>query len=450
MLSTILFGSFAVLGIKSVAAVPALSVTPASVSGAPGYVFTLDISIADVTDLNTVEFVLGWSQGSLKFRNIAEGPFLPSVGGTYWVYAVGVAGENVKFGDMITSPDGASGSGVLATVTLEVIGGGSCDITLSGIKLLDTPGNEMSYTATGGFFQSIYPFAAMTWYVPTRQPDGVTIEDVEGGVIYYDDLIKFDASASYATMGKTIKNVHWLFQFGGVDVYIRTNGAKARQAYAVHDPVTDTYTYYTNTGFVKIEVDGVAPELVFLWAPGHTWNPFLGWTKMTLTVTDSADLTTTYVNWIQIMQHAPGRLVMQTKTTAAYHIKNRAGAPMEFMGQVQNRAGLNIITFEYIAGQMEIGRWVISTAWGAVRFDIKDMSGATVKSLITVPQLLQPTENSANLGGALWTGITAADIGNYQAVAYLGFSPMGVAFPIGSRMGYNGFSTNTKSFAIMP
>src|SRR2546430_17140244 len=64
---------------------PIVSIQPASSSVAEGDTFTLDVDIANVTDLFAFQFDLGFCPGVLSALSIIEGAFLPGGGTTFFI-----------------------------------------------------------------------------------------------------------------------------------------------------------------------------------------------------------------------------------------------------------------------------------------------------------------------------------------------------------------------------
>jgi len=166
----------------------------------PGEILAINITVADVTDLNAWEVKLKFSTAVLKFPpEVVEGPFLKDVGTTE-LYVSGMqAFEYVQIGVTLLEEVGASGSGTLATVMFEVPDAGNCTLDLFDTMLLDIDGVEISHTAEGGYFYTTKPFSSFTW--TPAEPD-ISVE------------VTFNASASYDPDGGTIEKYTWDFGDG--------------------------------------------------------------------------------------------------------------------------------------------------------------------------------------------------------------------------------------------
>ncbi len=121
--------------------VPLLSVEPATVNVTPGQSFSVDVHIANVTDLFAYQFDLGFNPALLSATGIAEGGFLPSGGATFFIPGTvdNVGGTISSTADtLLGAISGVDGSGTLATATFTASSPGMDSIGLSNITLLDS------------------------------------------------------------------------------------------------------------------------------------------------------------------------------------------------------------------------------------------------------------------------------------------------------------------------
>jgi len=138
------------------AATTTLFVDPATGKVLVSKTFTVNISIANATDLYGWEFKLYYNNTMLNCTGIIEGPFLNSSGSTFFnvkdlnntynathgrVWATGVLLGNVS---------GVNGSGVLASVTFMCKEFGSSVLDLVDTTLGDSKGDAIIHTAVGG------------------------------------------------------------------------------------------------------------------------------------------------------------------------------------------------------------------------------------------------------------------------------------------------------------
>lgn len=121
-------------------AVPILSVdvdplTPgiqSSGSIALGVSATIDVVITDVTDLHDFELDLDFAPAILGATMVVGGPFLP----TPLTIESDITAPDVNFAQVSLLPlTGASGSGVLASVTFDTLSGGTSFLSLNDVIL---------------------------------------------------------------------------------------------------------------------------------------------------------------------------------------------------------------------------------------------------------------------------------------------------------------------------
>ena len=125
-----------------------LEVAPSSLGKAyPGDIISVDINVVNVEGLNSWEVVLRWNPLVMKPVAVAQGPFLSDFGPTMFLYSIGILGDYVRVGESGLLPSVVgSGSGRLATVTLEAIGSGSTSLELTETKLLDVSMKPMAHS----------------------------------------------------------------------------------------------------------------------------------------------------------------------------------------------------------------------------------------------------------------------------------------------------------------
>lgn len=117
---------------------PTLSVDPPSTVKSVDETFTIDIKVTDVNDLYGWEFQLSYDGTLLNGTSVTEGTFLSSAGTTWF--------RKINFSDtlglvwytctLLGDTEGATGSGVLATITFKVVAEGSCTLDLHDTKLV--------------------------------------------------------------------------------------------------------------------------------------------------------------------------------------------------------------------------------------------------------------------------------------------------------------------------
>jgi hypothetical protein len=143
--------------------------------------FTINISIANVTDLYGWEFKLYYNNTMLNGTGIIEGPFLNSSGSTYFnvkdlnnTYNA-THGRAWATGVLLREVSGVNGSGVLASITFMCKEFGSSILQLADTTLGDPEGVAIIHTAVGGSVE--------TW------PRGHLSTDIDGdGVVDILDI----------------------------------------------------------------------------------------------------------------------------------------------------------------------------------------------------------------------------------------------------------------------
>jgi len=119
--------------------------------------FSINISIANVSDLCGFEFKLFYQNSILNATGYEEGPFLKSGGSTSFYAPAftdnynethGLVGMICTLNDFING--GVNGSGVLASVTFKAILGGNSSLALRDTKLRDRNIQPIDHTTTDG------------------------------------------------------------------------------------------------------------------------------------------------------------------------------------------------------------------------------------------------------------------------------------------------------------
>lgn len=125
-------------GIGAASPETVITVNPKITTTEPGESFEIDITVSDVSDLYGWQFNLTFDPTILSAVNVTEGPFLKQAGGT-WLLGPDInnfAGFVLCGASLFPYPDeGATGSGVLATVTFNVTAEGWDDLHFSEMVL---------------------------------------------------------------------------------------------------------------------------------------------------------------------------------------------------------------------------------------------------------------------------------------------------------------------------
>jgi hypothetical protein len=132
---------------------PTLSIDPASSILSVGSNVTLDVNIANVTDLYAFQFDLSFAPSLLSAVSIVEGTFLPGGGATFFIPGTidNVGGTVALTADtLLGSGPGVDGSGTLAILTLTGLAPGTSAIDLSNVFLLDSNLNSIGASLQSG------------------------------------------------------------------------------------------------------------------------------------------------------------------------------------------------------------------------------------------------------------------------------------------------------------
>jgi len=134
-----------------------IRLNPSNITGLPDDVFEVQLTIENGYDVYAwgVDIQLVPLERVITQIAYVEGPYLQGIGiDTIWPIPLydKVAGQ-AKIGCSRSGPvSGASGNGVLATVTFQVLEAGDSPIGLINIKLIDSYGNLMPFTAYDGSY----------------------------------------------------------------------------------------------------------------------------------------------------------------------------------------------------------------------------------------------------------------------------------------------------------
>lgn len=156
ILAILVFISLSSVSVSS--AIPILGITPDNKTVTAGDIFTLDVTVTDITDLGSFVFDLKFDPSILSVSSIHEGSFLPGAGfttfnpGTFGSGEVGLISGDLLFG-------GASGSGVLASITFDALAVGTSSIILASAVLEDSdfPVSAIPFDLNPGFVEVLSP-----------------------------------------------------------------------------------------------------------------------------------------------------------------------------------------------------------------------------------------------------------------------------------------------------
>lgn len=120
-----------------------------------GEVFTVNVTVADVTDLYGWEAKLYYDSSILSCKSVSEGSFLKNVGSTFFNFTINdnynpAVGRVEAFNTLLGQIPGVSGEGVLLSVTFETKELGIAILDLENTILSDINANVMPHIVVDG------------------------------------------------------------------------------------------------------------------------------------------------------------------------------------------------------------------------------------------------------------------------------------------------------------
>ena len=126
-------------------AVPAfatvISIQPSATTVGAGQTFTLDVSITGAADLYAFQFDVGFNPSVLAANSVSEGSFLTSAGTTFFLPgSIDNIGGTITFNadSLVGAIPGASGAGILATLSFTSLATGSSAVGLFNVSAFDS------------------------------------------------------------------------------------------------------------------------------------------------------------------------------------------------------------------------------------------------------------------------------------------------------------------------
>jgi len=240
-------------------------VDPQTSTAAVGDTFTVNITVCDV------ENFYGWSAGMnfnasvLRCLGFEEGPFLKQGGATISVSGT-IDNENgtiSPYGYSSTGTGGVNGTGVLASITFEVIGLGDSYLNLTDVDLIKIVGGEIEcipFEAINGHFEK--------WH-------DIAITNV---TFSYDTKVVYPTWIGPPKINVTVKNEGVSSETFNVTAY--------------YENATGTYTIGTQT--VTNLAPGANTTLTFTWnvppLPGYPNNKTAAWPYPVYTIFANASV----------------------------------------------------------------------------------------------------------------------------------------------------------------
>jgi hypothetical protein len=191
-----------------------VAVDPSISTADPDQYFTINVTLADVTNLYSWGLRIKWSAGLLSTHkdNVTEGPFLKLGGSTSFTKKVYASYLDVG-GTLIGAVPGVTGSGTLVTITFKVLKGGNCTLELdpTKAKLYDTSFNLIDRTLQDGYFYTNCPVAKFTY---TPHPIEYYGQPIVGETITFDGTLSYDPDEPYDATPGGILSYEWDFGDG--------------------------------------------------------------------------------------------------------------------------------------------------------------------------------------------------------------------------------------------
>jgi len=247
----------------TVARLPIVYVNPAVSRAALGEPFTIDVAIANISELFGYQFQLSFDPGVLKCLGVALGDFFPPFPRSFTVIQVNNTIGFILFAAVLMPPETAkSGSGTLATVTFNVTTSGSSLLDLYDTKLGDIEAKPIAHETIDGYFESTqlrtFPIlvGGTTFNVSTVSNSSITSFEFNQSEGTWE--ISFYVGGSEGTSGFFNLTVPNSLMWGIFTVYV--DGIPA--SYVRTDNTTHTSLYFSyHHSTLKVQIlstEGVA------------------------------------------------------------------------------------------------------------------------------------------------------------------------------------------------
>jgi hypothetical protein len=152
-----LLGSPAPDDVGTRAVTPTMRIDPVSAQVQPGRIFSVAVVIDDVTNLGAFQFDLKYATGIVQPGTdpvsdcVRLGPFLGSNGRQVHKIGPTISEGLIEYAAWSNgSADGPSGSGTLATITLEALDVGTTTLGLQDVTITDPVGTVLAVNVQGG------------------------------------------------------------------------------------------------------------------------------------------------------------------------------------------------------------------------------------------------------------------------------------------------------------
>ncbi len=166
-------------------AVTTISVSPSSVTVMVGQSFSIDVTISAVSNLYGWEYKLRWNASLLSAVSVVEGSFLETAGNTFFVPKINnTAGSMIVDCTLLGDVWGVSGSGILSTVSFNVITAGETLLDLQDTMLIDYFEQQIPHDSVDGY-----------GYFTPQHDVAVTKVEASPTVLLPDQSVQINATA---------------------------------------------------------------------------------------------------------------------------------------------------------------------------------------------------------------------------------------------------------------
>lgn len=133
------------------AAETVIAIRPASVQTAPGHVLTVEIYATQAANLAAFEFFLHFDPTILHATHVEAGEFLTASGRRLVPLGPDLQADRIGFGVATYGEEpGVSGEGVIARLTLHVVGSGTSPLRFQRLIITDPDANELPVRGVDG------------------------------------------------------------------------------------------------------------------------------------------------------------------------------------------------------------------------------------------------------------------------------------------------------------
>lgn len=138
--------------------------------------FPVDVVVEDVTNLGAFEFELAFDPAVLSFADVTEGPFLSSSGRLVECLDPRLAPGSVHMTCVTLGPEppGPDGSGVLATITFELVGPGTSPLRFEVLTLAQPDAQRIQSVPEDGLI-AFDPAGVVVTPVPVATPTPIVV-----------------------------------------------------------------------------------------------------------------------------------------------------------------------------------------------------------------------------------------------------------------------------------